>query len=577
MKKWVLNNSLYPEAEILQKELKVPLVFANLLAQRGMSNFQEAKKFFRPSKDDFIDPFLMLNMNKAVDRIILSIERNEKVLVYGDYDVDGTCSVTLMYLFLKQIGIDVSYYQPDRYKEGYGISMLGVDFAIENDVDLIVALDCGVKAIDQAIKLKDNGVDLIICDHHLPATELPVCVAMLNPKQANCSYPFKELCGCAIGFKLIQGLASTLSLDQEMVDVYLDLVAIATAADIVPMVEENRVFVKLGLEQINNQPRKGIAEIVKFAKRKGKLESSDLVFAIGPRINAAGRLGHASMAVELLASTSSTQAKNSAQQIEEINLQRREIDKKTTLEALAMLENANEKVTSVVFSSNWHKGVVGIVASRLIETYYRPTVVLCEDGEYISGSVRSIKGFDVHAVLLEISDVFVRFGGHKYAAGVTLKKDRLEEFSQRFEQAVKSKISADILTEKINLDAVLIPLDLARDKKQNPFPKLFRLVDQLAPFGPGNMRPVFMLKKMVDAGSTRIVGENHLKLTIKEPGGNLTLDGIGFGLGKLAPLLTSSEGNLVDVAFSLEKNEFRGSVSVQLRVRDLVPSNESAI
>ena len=322
MKKWVLNNSLYPEAEILQKELKVPLVFANLLAQRGMSNFQEAKKFFRPSKDDFIDPFLMLNMNKAVDRIILSIERNEKVLVYGDYDVDGTCSVALMYLFLKQIGIDVSYYQPDRYKEGYGISMLGVDFAIENDVNLIVALDCGVKAIDQAIKLKDNGVDLIICDHHLPATELPVCEAMLNPKQANCSYPFKELCGCAIGFKLIQGLASTLSLDQEMVDVYLDLVAIATAADIVPMVEENRVFVKLGLEQINNQPRKGIAEIVKFAKRKGKLESSDLVFAIGPRINAAGRLGHASMAVELLASTSSTQAKNSAQQIEEINLQR---------------------------------------------------------------------------------------------------------------------------------------------------------------------------------------------------------------------------------------------------------------
>tara|TARA_B110000438_G_scaffold302422_1_gene360053 strand:- start:247 stop:1965 length:1719 start_codon:yes stop_codon:yes gene_type:complete len=568
MKKWEINNVVSPLTPILEKELKIPQLFANILAQRGVSNFEEAKQFFRPSVLDFIDPFLMLNMEKAVARIILAKGNNEKILVYGDYDVDGTCSVALMYLFLKQLGVDVCHYQPDRYKEGYGISMQGVIWAKKNNINLVIALDCGVKAIEPSKQLKKDGIDLIICDHHLPGNKLPFSVAMLNPKQGNCPYPFKDLCGCGIGFKLIQATAKKLSIKDEVVFSYLDLVAIATAADIVPMVGENRVLVKLGLERINENPRKGIQELIQFSKRKGIIESSDLVFAISPRINAAGRLGHASMAVELLAANTIEEAHKCAQLIEELNLERREIDKKTTEEALVLLEDEKDKFTSVVCSSNWHKGVVGIVASRLIETYYRPTVVLCNDGEFITGSVRSVKGFDVHAVLVKIGDIFERFGGHKYAAGVTLLPEKLAEFKQRFEAEVKDLITEDLLVEKIKIDAVLTPMDLIRDKKTNPFPKLYRLVDQLAPFGPGNMRPVFKLDNMINAGYTKVVGETHLKLNVKQMGGNVTLDGIGFGLGHLKPLFKETQ-NGVDIAFSLEKNEYNGNITVQLRVRDL--------
>ena len=568
MKKWELNKEISPLTPILEKELKIPPLFASILAQRGISNFEEAKQFFRPSASDFIDPFLMLNMENAVASIILAKKNNEKILVYGDYDVDGTCSVALMYLFLKQLGVDVFHYQPDRYKEGYGISMQSVKWAKKNNINLVIALDCGVKAIEQSKQFKKDRIDLIICDHHLPGNKLPFSIAMLNPKQENCPYPFKDLCGCGIGFKLIQATAQKLSIKDEVVLSYLDLVAIATAADIVPMVGENRVLVKLGLERINENPRKGIQALIQFSKRKAVIESSDLVFAISPRINAAGRLGHASMAVELLASDSIEGAQKCAQLIEDLNLERREIDKKTTEEALVLLEDEKDKFTSVVCANHWHKGVVGIVASRLIETYYRPTVVLCDDGEFITGSVRSVKGFDVHAVLVKIGDIFERFGGHKYAAGVTLLPEKLAEFKQRFENEVKELITDDLLVEKIKIDAVLSPMDLIRDKKTNPFPKLYRLVDQLAPFGPGNMRPVFKLENMVDAGYTKIVGETHLKLNVKQMGGNVTLDGIGFGLGHLKPLF--KETNMgVDIAFSLEKNEYNGNITVQLRVRDL--------
>ena len=569
LKKWVVNNQNFSFANQLKETLNVPLIFAQLLEQRGVTSYSEAKQFLRPSSNDFHSPFLMLNMSEAVDRILLAKNKNQRVMVYGDYDVDGTCSVALMFLFIQNLGINVIHYQPDRYKEGYGISMIGVEKAKKEKIDLVIALDCGVKAIEQSKELKKADIDLIICDHHLPGKNLPVCAAMLNPKQPNCAYPFKELCGCAIGFKLIQAIGQKLELNQEYILSFLDLAAISTAADIVPMVGENRVIVKLGLELMNASPRHGVKALLETSNKKGELESSDLVFSLSPRINAAGRLAHASIAVELLASKAKNDALNFAKEIEQINSLRKQKDKTITQEALLLLENDKDKVTSVVCSDNWHKGVVGIVASRLIETYYRPTVVLCDDGEFITGSVRSVKDFDVHEILVEIEDVFERYGGHKYAAGVTLYRERLTEFKKRFEEAVKRKITKEVLSQKIQIDAEVSPLDLIRDKMDNPFPKLYRLVSQMAPFGPGNMRPVFKLENMVDAGNTRVVGETHLKLNVKQLGGNLTFDGIGFGLGHLEPIV-KKQGTSFAIAFSLEKNQYNGHTSFQLRVRDLV-------
>ena len=569
LKKWVVNNQNFSFANQLKETLNVPLIFAQLLEQRGVTSYSEAKQFLRPSSNDFHSPFLMLNMSEAVDRILLAKNKNQRVMVYGDYDVDGTCSVALMFLFIQNLGINVIHYQPDRYKEGYGISMIGVEKAKKEKIDLVIALDCGVKAIEQSKELKKADIDLIICDHHLPGKNLPVCVAMLNPKQPNCAYPFKELCGCAIGFKLIQAIGLKLELNKEYILSFLDLAAIATAADIVPMVGENRVIVKLGLELMNATPRHGVKALLETSNKKGDLESSDLVFSLSPRINAAGRLAHASIAVELLASKAKNDALKFAKEIEQINSLRKQKDKTITQEALLLLENDKDKVTSVVCSDNWHKGVVGIVASRLIETYYRPTVVLCDDGEFITGSVRSVKDFDVHEILVEIEDVFERYGGHKYAAGVTLYRERLTEFKKRFEEAVKRKITKEVLSQKIQIDAEVSPLDLIRDKMDNPFPKLYRLISQMAPFGPGNMRPVFKLENMVDAGNTRVVGETHLKLNVKQLGGNLTFDGIGFGLGHLEPIV-KKQGTSFAIAFSLEKNQYNGHTSFQLRVRDLV-------
>ena len=511
----------------------------------------------------------MLGMRKAVNRIVFAKEKGQRLMVYGDYDVDGTCSVALMFQFIQQLGIDVVHYQPDRYKEGYGISIAGVQSAKNGNIDLVIALDCGIKAIEQSRELKKAGIDLIICDHHLPGNNLPTCVALLNPKQQDCLYPFKDLCGCGIGFKLIQAIGEELELNQENIFSFLDLTAIATAADLVPMVGENRVIVKLGLELMNSSPRQGVKALLETSNKKGELESSDLVFLLAPRINAAGRLAHASIAVKLLASKAKNDALNFAKEIEQINSLRKKKDKTITHQALLLLENDKDKVTSVVCSDDWDKGVVGIVASRLIETYYRPTVVLCNDGEFITGSVRSVKGFDVHEILVEIEDIFVRFGGHKYAAGVTLLPKKLEEFKIRFEEAVKRKITKEILTQKIYIDAKLSSQDLVRDKKNNPFPRLYRLVDQLAPFGPGNMKPVFMLDNMLDAGNSRVVGETHLKLKVKEDVGNITFDGIGFGLGHLASKV-KEQSNSFAIAFSMEKNQYNGHTSFQLRVRDLV-------
>ena len=569
MKKWVFNNQKFSFANQLKEDLGIPLIYAQLLEQRGITTFDEAKQFLRPSSKDFHSPYLMLGMRKAVNRIVFAKEKGQRLMVYGDYDVDGTCSVALMFQFIQQLGIDVVHYQPDRYKEGYGISMAGVQSAKNGNIDLVIALDCGIKAIEQSRELKKAGIDLIICDHHLPGNNLPTCVALLNPKQQDCLYPFKDLCGCGIGFKLIQAIGEELELNQENIFSFLDLTAIATAADLVPMIGENRVIVKLGLELMNSSPRQGVKALLETSNKKGELESSDLVFLLAPRINAAGRLAHASIAVKLLASKAKNDALNFAKEIEQINSLRKKKDKTITHQALLLLENDKDKVTSVVCSDDWDKGVVGIVASRLIETYYRPTVVLCNDGEFITGSVRSVKGFDVHEILVEIEDIFVRFGGHKYAAGVTLLPTKLEEFKIRFEEAVKRKITKEILTQKIYIDAKLSSQDLVRDKKNNPFPRLYRLIDQLAPFGPGNMKPVFMLDNMLDAGNSRVVGETHLKLKVKEDVGNITFDGIGFGLGHLASKV-KEQSNSFAIAFSMEKNQYNGHTSFQLRVRDLV-------
>ena len=571
MKKWILNNKVDDQlATSLHQQLKIPMVISKLLVQRGVSSFEEAKRFFRPTNEDFIDPFQMLGMEKAVERIVWAIEKNEHILVYGDYDVDGTCSVTLMYLFLKELGAKVAYYQPDRYKEGYGISMKGVENAKKNNVGLIISLDCGVKAIEQSKKMAAYNIDLIICDHHLPDTELPVCVALLNPKQENCNYPFKDLCGCGVGFKLLQAICLQTGHEPELAYQYLDLVAIASAADIVPLLGENRLITKLGLELINSAPRPGIQHLLDQGKRTGVIETSDLVFAVAPRINAAGRLAHASLAVELLSQTDVDLAKEKALHIENINTERRALDQQITEEALSLLENEKDKVTTVVCKENWNKGVVGIVASRLMETYYRPTMVLCQDGDTVVGSVRSVSGFDVHAVLVAIQDLFVNFGGHQYAAGVTLKANRLEELKNRFEEEVSKRIEKEQLVQKIKIESILSPNDLLRDKKSEPYPKLYRLIEQLSPFGPGNMRPVFVMENLEDAGDTRIVGDNHLKLNVKQKGGNITLDGIAFNMGEYIDLFNSQQP--VDLAFVLDKNEFKGRRSLQLRVRDIKES-----
>lgn len=574
MKKWKLNRDFDEEvARNLQQELNIPFVVANILAQRGISTFDDAKRFFRPTSSDFHDPFIMYGMNEAVDRLIKAINEREKILVYGDYDVDGSCSVALMFLLLKKLKAKVYYYQPDRYNEGYGISLKGIELAIKEKAELMIALDCGVKAVEQSKILAANKIDLIICDHHLPGDEIPTSIALLNPKQDKCKYPFKHLCGCGIGFKLAHGLIVKMNLHEREAFEYLDLVAIATAADIVPMIGENRVITKLGLQKINEKPRLGVREMISLSKRSGLIETADLIFVIAPRINAAGRLQHASIAVELLINNAKEQVISKANQIEDLNAQRKKIDKQITNEALAILaDQPKDKFTSVVYQPHWHKGVVGIVASRLTETYYRPTIVLCKDGDLITGSVRSVKGFDIYEILVGIEDLFIKFGGHQYAAGLTISADRLEELKERFENAVKHKIGKDQFFQELNIDGVISTEDLLRDKKKESYPKLFRLIEEFAPFGPGNMRPIFMMENVVDAGKSRVVGENHLKIHVRQKEKSHIYDGIGFNIGHLHHYL--DDGKVVLIAFGLAKNEYMNSQSLQLNLKDIKHQDE---
>ena len=546
--------------KVLQKNIGVPFEIANLLIQRGIEDFDAAKNFFRPELSDLHDPYLMLGMDKAVNRISTAIANHEKIMVYGDYDVDGTTSVALVFSYLTAYYPDCIYYIPDRYEEGYGISKKGIDYAKEQVISLIIALDCGIKALDNTTYAKEMGIDFIICDHHLPGADLPEAVAILDPKQNNCNYPFKDLCGCGIGFKLIEALTQERGLSFEMILPYIDLVAMAIAADIVPILGENRILTYYGLAQIRKNPREGIKLFVTGIKRE--LNVTDLVFVIAPRLNAAGRIKHGSLAVELLLSNDPTEALSRGRAIELFNSERQVLDQHITEQALdQIVENQEQNnYSSVVFQPDWHKGVIGIVASRLIEKYYRPTVVFTASGDFFTGSVRSVKGLDVFQILDSCKDHIEKFGGHRYAAGLTIKAEAYIAFKKAFEQAVAVTVKPEQRIPSVDYD-----MEISLDRIT---PKFFRIMNQMAPFGPGNMRPVFMTKNCIDGGKSRAVGGDlsHLKLDAIDDSRS-TLSGIGFGMADHISRIKSR--NSFQLLYTVEENEFKGEISLQLKLKDI--------
>lgn len=549
----------------LQEALQVNEIVATLLLQRGIETYEDAKTFFRPSLNDLHDPFLMKDMDKAVSRIEQALEHGENILVYGDYDVDGTTSVALMSSYLKTRTEKVATYIPDRYEEGYGVSFQGIDFAEDNGFTLIVALDCGVKAIDKVAYANEKGIDFIICDHHRPGAELPKAVSILDPKREDCEYPYKELCGCGVGFKLIQALASNQGKSVEELAEYLDLVATAIGADIVPITGENRALAYFGLQVINNNPRPGIKAIIAEVKKE-ELTITDVVFIVAPRINAAGRMKHGNHAVTLLTETDFNTAVAYAVEIDTFNTDRRETDRQITEEALAQIEKQKEqeRFTTVVYHETWHKGVIGIVASRLTETYYRPTLVFTKSGDKLAASARSVSGFDVYNALEACSEHIEQFGGHKYAAGLTLKEENYEAFKQAFEDEVSKTIDRKLLTPEIKVD---MQIDLHQVDE-----KLWRIIRQFAPFGPGNMTPVFMSDNLQDTGYGKCVGEDesHLRLTVMSPRAESRgqkIVAIGFGLGDKYDLI--SDRKPFKAVYTIDENHWNGKTSLQLKLRDI--------
>jgi len=552
-----------PKAEIekLSLELGIHPIIAILLLQRNISTFEGAKHFFRPQLDHLHDPFLMKDMDKAVDRIEKAIALEENILIYGDYDVDGTTSVALVSSYLKTYYPNVATYIPDRYEEGYGVSYQGIDFAIDNNFSLIIALDCGVKAIDKVAYAASKQVDFIICDHHRPGNQLPDAIAVLDPKRDDCQYPYKELCGCGVGFKLIQALSEKRGLGIDDLLLYLDLVATAIGADIVPVTGENRVLAYYGLKVMNSNPRVGFKAILKHIKKK-TLTITDVVFIIAPRINAAGRMKHGNHAVTLLIENDAEQADIWANEIEQYNTDRKEADKRITQEALQQIKELNEeqRMTTVVYNETWHKGVIGIVASRLTETYYRPTLVFTKSGDKLAASARSVKGFDVYNALEACASHIEQFGGHKYAAGLTLNEKDYEAFKTQFEKVVSETIDAKLLQPELNVDLEIDLNDIT--------PKFYRILKQFAPFGPGNMAPVFMTNGLIDTGYGKRVGEDktHLRVTLKQAASQPFV-GIGFGLGDKVELIGLEKP--IKAAYVVDENEWQGNISLQLRLKDM--------
>tara|TARA_Y100000589_G_scaffold132495_1_gene126448 strand:- start:123554 stop:125296 length:1743 start_codon:yes stop_codon:yes gene_type:complete len=536
-----------------------------ILIQRGVDTFEKAKAFFRPSFDLLHNPFLMKDMDKAVEAITEAERNNKKILIYGDYDVDGTTSVSLVFSFLKQYFPNrIDYYIPDRHKEGYGISLQGIDFAAENDFSLVIALDCGIRAVNQMQYAKQKGVEFVICDHHLPGDELPQAKAILDPKQADCKYPYKELSGCGVGFKLLQAFCEKKGIDKKELYHFLDFVAISIAADIVPITGENRTLASLGLKKINENPLPGVKSLIDLAIKKPTLTISDLVFGLAPRINAAGRLGSANDAVKTLIAQNESDGNNKAGKIHSANKERRDLDQEITQEALELIEKYENHIdlkTSVVYKPDWHKGVIGIVASRLIETYYRPTIVFTksEDG-LITGSARSVKGYSVYDAINACSHLLEKFGGHKYAAGLSLKEENLEEFTRLFEKKVAETISPELLIPEQVIDA-----KLSLSQITNGF---YKILKQFAPFGPGNMRPVFLAENVLVKYSPKVLKDKHLKMTVFQPANpTVSFDAIGFDLGIAADKI--DQGVPFDIVFNIDENHWNGNVTKQLLIKDI--------
>lgn len=562
-------SSKKAEIDKLAAELNIDPVMGNLLVQRGITSFETAKAFFRPNLENLHDPFLMKDMDAAVDRLIVAIDKGEKILVYGDYDVDGTTSVALVYSFLRKFYRNLDYYIPSRYTEGYGVSFKGVDYASEHKTSLVIALDCGIKAVEKISYAKEKGIDFIICDHHTPSNELPAASAVLDPKRPDCRYPFKDLSGCGVGFKLLQAYSMRKNIHFEELESYFDLLAVSIASDIVPIIDENRIFTYFGLKKLQKNPCTGLKAINIIAGIDDKpITVEDIVFKIGPRINAAGRMESGKQAVDLLISSNPEEAIVLCDKINVHNQTRRNIDKIITEQAVKEIEqfNTKYKYSTVLFNPEWHKGVVGIVASRLIESFYRPTIVLTESNGFATGSARSVDGFDLYEAINACGDLLESFGGHMYAAGLTLKRDNVQKLRDRFEEVVHEMISPEQLIPQINIDAELNFPDIT--------PKFYRVLKQFEPFGPGNMNPVFFAENVADNGSGRRVGikGEHLKLNlIQENKPFDDLEAIAFNLGEKFDKIAS--GNTFDIAYTVAENSFRGVTRLQLNIKDIKTDN----
>ena len=566
-KKWSLKDSAAPEKVAqLSAELGIDGVLAELLVQRGVETFEDARSFFRPRLEDLHDPFLMKDMDKAVERLHQAITEGEKILVYGDYDVDGTTAVAQVYSFIKRFSQKVAFYIPDRYDEGYGLSYKALDWASDNDIDLVITLDCGIKAIDKVEYARTKGIEVIICDHHLPESELPGAVAILDPKREDCHYPFDDLCGCGVGFKLVQGYVQKYKLDPAILEPLLDLQVVSIASDLVSMTGENRILAHFGLKRLNENPRQGLLAMINLSKLEpGHVTIDDIVFKIGPRINAAGRMESGRLAVELLTATDEKTAIRVGDEINENNNERKSIDREITQQALEMVANGTaletENVT-IVYNPTWNKGVVGIVASRLVEAYYKPTVVLTKSNGFITGSARSVSGFDLYSSIESCADLLENFGGHVYAAGLTMREENLEEFCRRMNKFVSGNITREELTPVVEIDAKLNFSQIT--------PKFVRILKQFQPFGPGNNNPVFMTEDVYDAGNGRKVGAGgvHLKLDLmQESQPYRQIAAIGFNMSEFYDHIKA--GNPIDICYSIVENFYRGSSTIQLRLKDM--------
>jgi single-stranded-DNA-specific exonuclease len=566
-KRWTLLPADDTKVSALHESLKVHPALCRLLVLRGIETYDEAKAFFRPSLDTLHDPFLMKGMSRAINRITDAIANGEKILVYGDYDVDGTTSVAVVYSFLRSIYANLDYYIPNRYTEGYGISSRSIDFAAENNFKLIIALDCGIKSNDKVDYAHSKGVDFIICDHHLPGDEAPAAVAVLDPKQHDCPYPYKELSGCGIGFKLIQAFAQQQGIPKERVFQYLDLVCVSIASDIVPITGENRILAYHGMEKINTNPCRGLRSLMGVAAIERQMDISDIVFLIGPRINAAGRIDDGKHAVKLLIAEEEDLASDgNADVLQQFNKDRKELDKNITEQALDMIgtdEEMLKRKSTVLYHEHWHKGVIGIVASRLIENYFKPTIVLTLSDGKVTGSGRSVKGFDLYEAIYECREHLIQFGGHKYAAGLTMLPEKVKDFSEAFEKIVSERITPDQQIPELEIDAPLSLDDIG--------PKFFSIIKQMAPFGPGNMKPVFLTKHLRDSQWSKVLKEEHLKFSIRRMHKGDTIDGIGFSLGYKFPIV---KNEFFDICYQIEENVWNEKVSLQLVVKDVRISEE---